>query len=128
MLIVGLAVAIASALLSSLLPAWRATRGDLAATLKDASGSMPRRSRLWTRHGLVCVQVALSLVLVTVSVWLYRGTRLTVANGPGYRTEQLLMMNLDPALARYDDASAREFFRTLTERTRDVPGVDHDRR
>jgi predicted permease len=122
-LIVGLVVAIASALLSSLLPAWRATHVDLAATLKDASGSRPRRSRLWTRHGLVCVQVALSLVLVTVSVWLYRGTRLTVANGAGYRTEQLLMVNLDPALARYDDARAREFFRMLTEKTRDVPGV-----
>lgn len=122
-LVVGLVVAIASALLSSLLPAWRATRDDLAATLKDASGSRPRRSRLWTRHGLVCVQVALSLVLVTVSVWLYRGTRLTVANGAGYRTEQLLMVSLDPALARYDDARAREFFRTLAEKTRDVPGV-----
>jgi predicted permease len=122
-LIVGLVVASASALLSSLLPAWRATRGDLAATLKDASGSRPRRSRLWTRHGLVCVQVALSLVLVTVSVWLYRGTRLTVTLGPGYRTERLLMMNLDPALARYDDAKAREFFRALTEQTRNVPGV-----
>jgi predicted permease len=71
----------------------------------------------------VCVQVALSLVLVTVSVWLYRGTQLTVANGAGYRTEQLLMVSLDPALARYDDASAPEFFRTLTEKTRDVPGV-----
>ena len=122
-LTVALVVAIASALLSSLLPAWRATRGDLAATLRQASGSMPRRSRLWTRHGLVCVQVALSLVLVTVSVWLYRGTRLTVANGPGYRTERLLMMNLDPGLARYDDARAREFFRVLTEKTRAVPGV-----
>jgi predicted permease len=71
----------------------------------------------------VCVQVALSLVLVTVSIWLYRGTRLTLTNGPGYRTEQLLTMNLDPALARYDDAQAREFFRTLTDKTREVPGV-----
>ena len=82
---------------------------------------MPRRTRLWTRHGLVCLQVALSLVLVVVSVWLYRGTRLTVTNGPGYRTEQLLMVNLDPALARYDDAEAQEFFRVLEEKTRDLP-------
>lgn len=122
-LIVGLAVAIVSALLSSALPAWRATRGDLAATLRQASGSMPRRSRLWTRHGLVCVQLALSLVLVTVSVWLYRGTQLTVANGAGYRTEQLLMINLDPALARYDDDKAMEFYHSLIEKTRDVPGI-----
>jgi len=122
-LTVGLVVAIGSALISSLLPAWRATRGDLASTLKDASGSMPRRSRLWTRHSLVCGQVALSLVLVTVSLWLYRGTRLLVANGPGYRTDHLLMMNLDPALARYNDAQSREFFRLLEERTLALPGV-----
>ena len=122
-LAVAFIVAIASALLSSMLPAWRATRGDLASTLKDASGSMPRRSRLWTRHGLVCGQVALSLVLVTVSLWLYRGTRLLVANGPGYRTDHLLMLNLDPALARYSDAQSREFFRLLKERTLALPGV-----
>jgi len=120
---VALTVAIASALLSSLLPAWRATRTDLAATLRDTSGSMPRRSPLWTRHGLVCGQVALSLVLVTVSVWLYRGTLITAANGPGYRTEQLLMVNLDPALARYNDVQSRRFFRELTEKTRALPGV-----
>jgi predicted permease len=122
-LLVGLMVTVVSAILSSLLPAWRATRGDLTTTLKDASGSMPRRSRLWTRHGLVCGQVALSLVLVTVSVWLFRGTRLMMANGPGYRTEQLLMVNLDPALARYDKAQSREFFRVLTERALAVPGA-----
>lgn len=122
-LIVGTIVAIVSALLSSLLPAWRATRGDLAATLKEASGSLPRRSPLWTRHGLVCAQVALSLVLVTVSLWLYRGTRLMLANGPGYRTEQLLIVNLDPSLARYSDAQSHEFFRELKEKTRALPGV-----
>jgi len=122
-LLVGLTVAIASALLSSLLPAWRATRGDLATTLKDASGSMPRRSRLWTRHGLVCGQVALSLVLVTVSVWLYRGTRLMLVNGPGYRTDHLLMVNLDPSLARYNEVQGREFYRLLKERTLALPGV-----
>ena len=122
-LAVGFTVAVASAILSSLLPAWRATRGDLAATLKDASGSLPRRSRLWTRHGLVCGQVALSLVLVTVSVWLYRGTRLLTTNGPGYRTEQLLMVNLDPTLARYNETQSREFFRLLEERALAVSGV-----
>src|SRR4030095_16136166 len=122
-LLVGTIVAIVSALLSSLLPAWRATRGDLAATLKEASGSLPRRSPLWTRHGLVCAQVALSLVLVTVSLWLYRGTRLMLANGPGYRTEQLLIVNLDPWLARYSDAQSHEFFRELKEKTRALPGV-----
>ena len=121
--VVGLTVAIASALVSSLLPAWRATRADLAATLKDASGSMPRRSRLLTRHGLVCGQVALSLVLVTVSLWMYRGIRLMMLNGPGYRTTQLLMVNLDPGLARYNEAQSREFFRALEDGVGALPGV-----
>jgi predicted permease len=34
------------------------------------------------------------------------------------------MVNIDPALARYDDTRAREFFRVLTEQARDVAGVN----
>src|SRR5687767_2891430 len=42
-----------------------ATRGDLAAPLKDSTGAPPfRRSRL--RHGLVIAQVALSLLLLVM--------------------------------------------------------------
>jgi len=123
-LAIGMVVAIASALVSSLLPAWRATSTDLARTLKDTSGSMPRRSPLWGRHGLVCVQVAMALVLVTVSVWLYRGVRLMETTGPGYRTDHLLMLNLDPGLARYNASQSREFYRALKQSVLATPGVE----
>ena len=88
-LIVGLTVAIASALLSSLLPAWRATRGDL------ARRSRMRRDRC--RADRVSGRGTASFAdrsrcrwcSSRSRVWLYRGTRLMVANGPGYRTEHL---------------------------------------
>src|SRR6185503_789132 len=71
-LIVGLIVATASALGSSLVPAWQSTRTDLVSHLRNQTVDLPRRSRLWGRNILVCGQVALSLVLATVAVFLFR--------------------------------------------------------
>lgn len=64
--VIGFALAAASALLSSLVPAWRATRArDLAGTLRAAAAGGERApTRLWGRNGLVAAQVALSLIAV----------------------------------------------------------------
>ena len=57
---VGLALAAASALLASLVPAWRATHAiDLTHALRTGETRLGRQSRLWGRHGLVVSQVAL---------------------------------------------------------------------
>jgi predicted permease len=121
-LILGFAVACASAVLSSLVPAWKASRQDLVTTIKDAPGASAA-TRLWGRHSLVCLQVALALVLVTVTAALYAGFNATIAQGPGYRTEGLLLMRFDPRLAGYDEDRARQFYSLLKERTRALPGV-----
>ena len=121
-LAVGTAAAVVSALLASLIPSFRATRTDLVSALK---GRTPASTgpHLWGRSLLVSGQVALSLVLLTVSVFLYRAFQAEVLQGPGFRTDHLLMMTFDPSLARYDAAQSRQFYRTLTERTLAVPGV-----
>ena len=122
-LLVGIAVAAASAALSSLLPAWQASRADLVSTLKNPTAAASRRSRLWGRSVLVSGQVALTLVLLTVSVFLYRAFQAELTEGPGFRTSGLVMMAFDPGLARYDEARTREFYRLLTEKARAIPGV-----
>jgi predicted permease len=122
-LMVGIVVAAASAAFSSLLPAWQATRADLVSTLKNPTAAASRRSRLWGRSVLVSGQVALTLVLLTVSVFLYRAFQAELREGPGFRTSGLLMMAFDPGLARYDEPRTREFYRLLTEKARAIPGV-----
>jgi len=123
-LFVGIIVAAGSAVLSSLLPAWRATRTDLVPSLKDAASvERERGGRLWGRSFLVCAQVALSLVLVTVTIFMYRAFNSRLTQGPGFRTEGLIFASFDPVLARYDDARAETFFRDVKDRAASLPGV-----
>jgi putative ABC transport system permease protein len=121
-ILVGLLVATASALLSSVLPAWRAThRTDVSSILRLAV-DFKGRSRVWGRNGLVAVQVALALVVVTVTVALFRGFQVELSR-PGFRTERMLLTMFDPQLARYDDRQADAFYTRLKERVRALPGV-----
>jgi macrolide transport system ATP-binding/permease protein len=122
-LIVGLVVATMTAVVSSLVPAWKSTRTDLVSTLKDAGGSSQRRRRLWGRNLLVSGQVALSLVLVTIAVFLFRAYHNEYGRGPGFRTDHVLLMSLEPDLAGYDTARADRFYDQLVERARAIPGV-----
>jgi predicted permease len=121
---VGLVLAAASALLSSLVPAWRASHAtNLAFTLRSGSSNVQRLSRLWGRNGLVTVQVALALVLLTVTVYLGRAFRAELSE-PGFRTERMLLSNFDPRLAGYDAVRTEAFYRQLAERVRALPGVE----
>ncbi|HLG56118.1 MAG TPA: ABC transporter permease [Vicinamibacterales bacterium] len=122
-LAVGIAVAALSALLSSLVPAWRSTRGDLVATLKNQGAAETRRVRVWGRSLLVCGQVALSLVLLTVAVFLHRAYQAEFGRGPGFRTDHILTAAFEPDLADYDGPRAERFYRLLKERVQALPGV-----
>ena len=121
--VVSILAATAAALLSSLVPAWSASKTDLVSTMKSPAALTEKRQRLWGRSVLVCGQIALSLILLTVSVFLYRSFRIELDKGPGVRTDRLLMITFEPALARYDDARTRGFYREVEETARAMPGV-----
>jgi len=112
-----------SALLAGTFPAWRtASSPNLAGTLNRGSVSDAAGRRLWGRHALVASQVALSLAVLTIGVFLYR-TFATEFGRPGFRTDRMLLVNFDPSLAMYDDERAARFYRLLKDRVRDLPGV-----
>ncbi|HEV8394055.1 MAG TPA: ABC transporter permease [Vicinamibacterales bacterium] len=122
-LVAALVVAVVSALLSGLIPAWSASRArDLAVAIRTAT-TPPRPSRLWGRHGLVAGQIALTLVLLTVAVSMYRRFEEQFRTGPGFRTERLVMISVDPALAAYDATRTEQFFERLEQRARALPGA-----
>ena len=122
-LLFSLAVAAASAVIFGLVPALQATRTDLTAVMKASDSVAPGRRRRWGRAVLVGGQVAVSVVLLVVALFMYRGFRQQLANGPGYRTDHLLMMSFDTSLLHYTDAQSRQFFDQVAERARTVPGV-----
>jgi putative ABC transport system permease protein len=122
-LLFSLAVALISAVLFGLAPAIQTTRADLVNALRSATSDAPGRRRLWGRNLLVAGQVALSLVLLAVSTFLYRGVRQELRQSPGFRTDHLLTMSFDPTLVHYSEAQAQQFFRQLADRARSTPGV-----
>jgi predicted permease len=121
-ILIGLFVATGSALLSSVVPAWRATRNaNMSSTLRQ-NVDFTGRSRVWGRNALVTVQVALALVVITVTAVLFRAFQVEVSQ-PGFRTERMLLSTFDPQLERYDDERADAFYTRLKERVRALPGV-----
>jgi predicted permease len=122
-LLYSLALAVASAVLFGLVPAIQTTRTNLVSALRSATADVPGPRRLWGRNLLVAAQVAISLVLLTVTTFMFRGFQHEIGRGPGFRTTHLLMMSFDPRLVHYSDAQSQQFFHQLVERTRSVPGV-----
>ena len=122
-LLFSLAVAVASALLFGLMPALQTSRTDLTAVMKSGDAVAPGRRRRWGRNLLVGAQVAVSVVLLALATFMYRGFQRQIGSGPGYRTDHLLMMSLDPSLVRYTEAQSGRFYEQLVDRTRSVPGV-----
>jgi putative ABC transport system permease protein len=122
-LIFSLVLAVASAFLFGLGPAIQTTRVDLVHSLKAGEASAARRQRLTGRHVLVAVQVALSLVLLTIAVLAVQVFRRQFIEGPGWRTSRMATLTVDPGQARYSETQAARFFERAAGEARRVPGV-----
>ncbi len=120
-------VALVTGVASGLAPALRATRGDLASTIK-ASDSGPARVSILRglvtgRNVLVTAQLALSVVLLVISADCIRGFQAAWRIDPGFRVDHTLFFSLDPNIQRYDETKTREFYKNLTDRLRESAGV-----
>jgi putative ABC transport system permease protein len=124
-LLFSLAIAVASTLLFGLSPAVQAARTDLTAVMKAGEGAAPGSRRRWGRAILVCGQVAVSVVVLTIAVFMYRGFSRELAGGPGYRTDHLLIMHFDTSLVHYTDAQSEQFYKDVADRARTQPGVSN---
>jgi predicted permease len=115
-------VALLSAVMFGLVPAIQISRVDLTAVMKGADNAS-RGRRSWGRGLLVVGQVAVSVVLLAIATFAYRGFREELSGGPGYRLDHLLLMSFDTSLVRYSDAQSIRFYDRLVERVRATPGV-----
>jgi predicted permease len=121
-LVFALAATIATALLFGLAPALVATRPSLIPALKGETPAGESRAR--GSRGLVVVQMALSLVLLVCAGLFLRNLQAAIGVDKGFRSDNLLIANLEPALQGYDRARATEFYRRLLERLESTPGVE----
>jgi len=122
-LLFSLAVSVASALLFGLVPALSAARSDLTAVMKAGDATAPGRRRRWGRALLVGGQVAVSVVVLVVALFMYRGFGKQLSSGPGYRTDHLMVVRVDTGLVRYTPEQSAKFFKDLSDRAHEVPGV-----
>lgn len=121
----ALAVALATGVLCSLTPAFAALRTNLIESLKEGApvggGSA---SHTWLRSGLVVSEVAIALVLLTVSGVFLRSLQKMQAVDPGFRADHALTANYQLPLAQYPtEASVDVFRRAVVDRLSSKPGV-----
>lgn len=118
-------VAVGSGLAFGLLPALRARRSDLQATLQEEGHGSTGGSRLRLQRVFVGVEVALALVLLVGGGLLMRSFMRLQAVEPGFQTENVLTMRLTLPRERYSEDRIEPFFRELVRRVEEIPGVAH---
>lgn len=105
-----------------LVPAWQATKLDVASDLKGES--MPegyRHSRL--RSIAIVMQVALSLVLLITAGLFIRSLSTATTLSPGFDTANILVLPVNPTLIINDEVKQEAFYRDLLARVEAIPGV-----
>jgi putative ABC transport system permease protein len=125
-LIFTLVVATLAGLLAGAWPAWRIAGAAAPAAALHEGGRLSsdglERQRL--RAGLVVVQVALALVLLTGAGLLLKSFWQVQRLAVGFNPDQILEMSLALPKARYpDDTKIIQFYRQLLDRVRALPGV-----
>jgi predicted permease len=127
LLVFSLLVSLATGVAFGLLPALRATRSDLASTIKASDSGPARvsflRGLVSGRNLLVTAQLALSVVLLVISADCIRGFQAAWRIDPGFRVDHTLFFSLDPNIQQYDEAKTRDFYKNLTDRLRESGGV-----
>ncbi|HEX7777956.1 MAG TPA: ABC transporter permease, partial [Vicinamibacterales bacterium] len=105
-------------------PAWSLTSRSAAADLRRLTDDGSRPGGVRIGNALVVGQIALSLVLLACGGLFMMSVFRTAAADPGFRLDGGLIVEVDPALAGYDEARGRQTHLALLDRLRVVPGVE----
>jgi putative ABC transport system permease protein len=120
-----LSLSLATGMIFGLVPAIQATHADFQEKLKESgrggSSGAPRR-RL--RSALVVSEVALALVLLISSGLLIRSFVRLINVDPGYRTENMVVVNTLVPPTKYPQPQQRlDLYYSLEEKLKSLPGI-----
>jgi predicted permease len=119
----AVAATVLTGILCGVAPAWRSTRGDVNAGLKESGQMSTGRSKATLGKFLVVFQVSLSLLLV-VGAGLFLRTLINLRTmSYGLNPERILLFALDPPKSQYSTEQRAALFQRISERVGALPGV-----
>lgn len=121
----ALLLALVTGSLCSLAPAFAALRTNLTESLKAGGAtSTGATSHAWLRSALVVSEIAIALVLLTVSGAFLRSFQKMRAVDPGFQPDHVLVAGYQLPLNQYStDTSADAFNRAVVDRLTSKPGM-----
>jgi predicted permease len=120
-----LLLSLAASCVFGLVPALHASKVDLRSSLSEAGRTLTARRGLWTRRGLVFVEVTLGVVLVAAAGLLVRTFAGLAGADPGFDPQNVLIASASLQDARYKTAVAGDrLFRDSLTQIRQIPGVE----
>src|SRR5204863_2700542 len=123
-LIFSFAVAVFSGIIFGLAPALQMARWDLIQGLRErVSTGGGAVTRLNLRSLLVVAQIAVSLLLLIASGLFLKSFYKAQAIDPGFRTDNLDIVTINPLLAGYDNKRDVQLARTIVDQIIHAPRV-----
>ena len=120
-LMFALGAGVVTTLLSGLFPALRAGKTDPLAGLKDAGSYSAPRLRLGNM--LVSAQMGMSVLFVVIGGLLCRTLTNLYRIDPGFDTENLLLVPIDPGESPSPAKDGQRFFDSVRQKIAGIPGV-----
>jgi predicted permease len=119
-----LLISVMTGIVFGLAPALQASNPDVVPVLKGETLAPRHGFRRFTlRNLLVISQVALSLVVLVCGGLFVRSARAARAIDPGFTTDNVLAVSLNPSLVGYTEEQGKQFYQRLVERVEALPGV-----
>ncbi len=120
----SLAIAVLSGIVFGLAPALQMARWNLTQGLRErASTAGGAVTRLNLRSMLVVAQIAISLLLLIASGLFLKSFYKAQAIDPGFRTQNLDIVSINPVLAGYDSDRALQIVHAISDQLRHDPRV-----
>jgi predicted permease len=116
-------ISLIAGILFGLMPAIRASKTDLTSAMKEKARTGASRLRFNLSSGMVVLQVALSMVLIT-GAGLFARSLLKLQNeNVGFDRQNVLLLKIDPRLADYKPNQLPTLYRQILDRLNPLSNV-----